>query len=198
MNQQTYIFIGRSGCGKGTQGKLLSQHLKKTDPSREVLYVQSGSEFRKFIQGESHTQKLAKKINDVGGLQPEFLAIYMWVNFVVNNYKGGEYIIFDGTPRKFHEAGVLDSIFGFYSIPKPIVIHINVSKDWSINRLMERGRSDDNREDIEERLSWYETDVLPTIEFYQTSPEYTFIEINGEQSIEEVNAALLAKLSVVK
>ena len=186
MNQKTFILIGRSGCGKGTQGKLLTEELKRLDPSREVMYLQSGAEFRKFVQGESHTSKLSKEIQDVGGLQPEFLAVYMWVNFLVQNFKGTENVIMDGMPRKFHEAGVLESIWDFYKIPKPIVIHLAVSKKWSIDRLMNRGRADDNREEIEERVAWYETDVVPTIEYYRTTPGYTFVEVNGERSIEEV------------
>lgn len=196
MNQKTYILIGRSGCGKGTQGKLLSDHLKKIDPNRDVLYVQSGTEFREFIKGESHTQKLSRAIMEAGDLQPEFLAIYMWVNFLVNNFKGSENVIIDGTPRKYHEAGVLHSIFDFYNLEKPTVIHLAVSKNWSVDHLLKRGRFDDTRESIEGRLSWYETDVVPTIEYYKTAPEYRFVEINGERSIEEVHKDLIEKLGL--
>lgn len=197
MTQKTFIFIGRSGCGKGTQGKLLSEYLKKIDPSRDTLYVQSGNEFRKFIQGSSTTQQLSKKVYDVGGLMPEFLAIYMWVNILVNNYKGSEHVIIDGTPRKYHEAGVLDSIFEFYKLERPTVIHLNVSKEWSIERLMGRGRIDDKKEEIEQRLSWYETDVVPTIEYYKKNPQYTFVEIESEKPIESVHKEIVEKLALV-
>lgn len=196
MTQQTFIFIGRSGCGKGTQAKLLSDYLKKMDPNRDVLYIQSGAEFREFVKGQSATQKRAKDIQDVGGLQPEFLAIYMWVNVLVNQYKENEHIIMDGMPRKFHEAGVLDSIFDFYKIQRPCVINIDISKDISIDRMLARKRSDDTREDIEERLSWYETDVVPAIGYYQDNKNYRFIKLDGERPIEEIHKDIVGHLNI--
>ena len=194
MEPQTFIFIGRSGCGKGTQAKLLSDYLNKVDPTRDVLYVQSGQEFRDFIKGNSETQRLSKIIYDVGGLQPEFLAIYMWVNVLVNKYTKNEHIIMDGMPRKFHEAGVLDSIFDFYKLKKPIVINIDISKEMSINRLMARKRLDDTREDIEARLSWYETDVVPAIGYYRENKNYQFIGLDGDRPIEDVHKDIISKI----
>ena len=196
MNQKSFIFIGRSGCGKGTQAKLLFDYLKKIDPSRDVLYVQSGFEFREFIKGNSETQKLSKAIYDVGGLQPEFLAIYMWANVLVNKFTKNENIIMDGMPRKFHEAGVLDSIFDFYKLEKPVVINIDISKETSIDRLMARGRIDDNREDIAERLAWYETDVVPAIGFYEKNPKYKFIKIDGNKSVVEVFEDIIKQIKI--
>jgi adenylate kinase family enzyme len=75
MSQKTFILIGRSGCGKGTQGALLSQYLQTLEPKRDVLYIQCGGEFRKFIQGDSVTEKLSREVSEKGVLQPEFLAI---------------------------------------------------------------------------------------------------------------------------
>jgi adenylate kinase len=196
MNQKSFIFIGRSGCGKGTQAKLLYDYLKKNDPAREVLYIQCGAEFREFIKGTTETQRLAREINEVGGLQPEFLAIYMWANVLVNKFTKNEHVIMDGMPRKAHEAGVLESIFDFYKLEKPIVINIDISKEISIDRLMARGRMDDNREDIAERLSWYETDVVPAIGFYENNPKYSFIKIDGNRSIQEVHEDIIKQIKL--
>lgn len=193
MLPQNFIFIGRSGCGKGTQAKLLKEYLNKIDPQRNAFYLQTGAEFRKFIQGENYTQKLSKKIIDEGLLQPEFLSVYMWSRLLAENFKEGEHIIIDGTPRKFHEAGILDSVFDFYNREKPHLIFINIGEMWATDRLKSRGRSDDNHEDIEARLKWYETDVVPTINFYRNNPKYDFLEINGEQTIEKVHQDILEK-----
>lgn len=195
MNQKSFIFIGRSGCGKGTQAKLLSEYLKKVDPSRDILYIQSGQEFREFIKGNSTTAKLSADMYKLGTLQPEFLSIYMWTNVLVNKYKSGEHLIIDGSPRKYHEAGVLDSIFSFYGLEKPIVINIDISKEVSINRLFARKRQDDTKEDIEERLSWYETDVVPAINYYKESKNYQFIRIEGDRSIEEIHKEIISKIN---
>ena len=194
ISKKAFIFIGRSGSGKGTQGALLQKYLNKIDSQSPVLYVQSGSELREFIKGQSITQRLALNIYDNGGLMPEFLAIHMWTNVIVNNFSGKEHLIIDGSPRKFHEAGVLHSIFGFYGIEMPFVIHLDIRKEESIKRLIARGRFDDSVKDIEERLSWYETHVVPTIEFYRNNPHYHFMQIDGEADPEEIHQKIVDKI----
>lgn len=194
MNPKSFIFIGRSGCGKGTQAKLLSDYLKKIDPEKDILYIQTGAEFREFIKGHSHTQKLSKEIYDKGGLQPEFLAVSMWLNVLVNKYHGNEYLIFDGTPRKYHEAGTLDSIFSFYGLDKPYVMNVEISKEESMKRLLARKRIDDTEEEIKKRLEWYETDVVPAVNFYRNNPNYHFFEINGERSSEDIHKDIISKI----
>ena len=197
MKPQAFIFIGRSGCGKGTQVQLLMDVLAKKDPSVGSLYVQTGQVFRDFIQGEAETQKLSKEIYDAGGLQPEFLAVNMWVKVLIEKYKGNQHIIFDGTPRKLHEAGALHSCFEFYGFDKPWVVNIEISDGESMKRLLSRKRFDDNEEDIKKRLAWYETDVEPTLSYYDGNPKYNYIKIFGEKSVEEIHADIVKKLGLV-
>lgn len=197
MNIQTYIFIGRSGCGKGTQAKLLEEYLKTVDRERGVFYLQTGLEFREFIKGDTYTQKLAKEIYDKGGLQPEFLSIHMWANALSKGYRENEHLIIDGTPRKFHEAGALHSILDFYKLGRPHVIYLNVSENWSVEHMMSRNRLDDKPGEIRARLSWFETDVVPAIGFYRNNPNYHFIEIDGERAIEEVKKDILKNVGLV-
>ncbi len=196
MNQKVFIFIGRSGCGKGTQGALLTEYLKKATPDKEMLYIQGGGEFREFIKGNSTTQKLSKDLYEADKLQPEFLSVYMWINVLVKNYNGNQHLVFDGAPRRKHEAGVLDSIFDFYSLKDPYVINIDVSEEWATERLSARHRQDDKSEDIKKRLAWYMTDVVPAIEFYQSNPKYKFIKVNGERGIQDIHKELIEKIGL--
>lgn len=196
MNQTAFILIGRSGCGKGTQGSLLTDYLKKNDSKNSVLYIQNGSEFREFIKGESTTQKISNEYYKTDKLQPEFLSVYMWINVLVKNYKGNQHIIFDGAPRRKHEAGVLDSIFDFYGIKNIFVIHLNVSDKWATDHLMERHRMDDKKEDITKRLAWFQSDVVPAIEYYKSNPRYTFLDINGQRHIEDVHKDIISRLNI--
>ena len=73
---------------------------------------------------------------------------------------------------------------------------MNVSKEWSEKRLIGRARKDDNRDAIAKRLAWFETEVTKTLSFYKSSQYYNFIEINGEQPIDDVQNEILAKLSL--
>ncbi len=196
MTKQSFIFIGRSGCGKGTQIKLLIDKLKEKDPQREVLYIYTGQEFRNFIQGPTITQQMAKTIYNQGGLLPEFLTVHMWVKILVEKYTGSEHVILDGTPRKFHEAGILHSMFGFYGLDKPWVINIEISPEEAVRRLMLRKRGDDTEEEIKKRLTWYETDVAPTIDYYRNNPNYTFFHFDGERSVTDIHEDIVKNLGL--
>ncbi len=196
MTPQTFILIGRSGCGKGTQSELIQEYLKKIDPQGQIIYIQSGAEFREFIKGNSLTQRLSKEVYDRGEFQPEFLAIHMWTNILLQKYSGVEHLIMDGMPRKYHEAGVLDSIWGFYKMQKPYVIYIDISKEESKKRLLARKRFDDIEEEIDNRLAWFETEVLPTLDFFKNNPDYNYCSVNGEQSIEVVHTEILSKTKI--
>lgn len=192
---QSFIFIGRSGSGKGTQAQLLVDHIQKQDPQRKVLYVQTGAEFRNFMkQGANYTQERSKKIFETGGLVPEFLAVYLWSQRIVNDFTAEEHLVMDGMPRKYHEAVVLDSLFDFYGLQKPKVIYLNVGDAWARGRLMERHRLDDTRQEIDKRLSWFTTEVLPTIEYYRNNKAYTVYEIDGERSIAEIHADIRSRI----
>lgn len=197
MKPQAFIFIGRSGCGKGTQAKLLTDALIKRDPKIEVMYIATGIELRQFIQGDTYTQKKCKELYNTGGLQPEFLAVGMWVNRFFRDYKGDQHIIMDGMPRKVHEAGVLNSCFEFYGISNPIVLNIDISETESKRRLTDRKRIDDTEEEIARRLAWYETDVMPTLAYYDSSPKYRFIKVFGERSIEDIHTDIVKKIGLV-
>ena len=186
MKPRAYIFIGPSGCGKGTQVKNLIVHIEKTQENKDVLYIETGSRFRDFIKGEKHTNKLSKKLYLDGKRQPDFLASYMWSQTLIDEFKGEKHLILDGTPRSLNEAKVLDSALNFFNFNTVTIIFLNVGRAWSRKRLSERKREDDSLEGIEKRLDWYQEDVVPAVEYYQKHKTYTFLEINGEQTIEAV------------
>lgn|SRR3989338_1835175 len=191
---QTYIFFGRSGCGKGTQAKLIKEYLEKHDSKREALYVETGAKFREFVERNNYSSLLVKEVIDAGNLLPAFLPVWLWTDFFVNHLSGDENLVLDGLSRRVIEAPVLDSALRFYNREKPYVIVINVSEKWAKDHLLARGRHDDSGADIDRRFSWYKSDVLPTLEFFRKNPYYKFIEINGEQTIEEVNKEVMNKL----
>lgn len=195
MDQKVFILIGRSGSGKGTQGELIQKYLKDIDPARDTLYVTTGAEFREFIKGDSITQKISNELYITDKLQPEFLSVYMWINALIKNYKGNQHIIFDGTPRRRHEAGVLDSIFEFYNLKDIYVLNIDISEELATQRLMDRHRMDDKPEDIKKRLAWYETDVVPAIEYYKDNKKYNFLHIDGNGPVENVHTEIISRLN---
>jgi len=194
MRPQTFIFFGKSGSGKGTQAKLLGDYLKRTK-GNEVLYIETGEGFRDFIKTDSHTAQLTKEVLSGGGLLPVFMPIWLWTDFLVKNYNGTEDLILDGLCRRPAEAPVLDSALKFFGQKNPIIIYINVSNEWSFARMKDRGRKDDTEAYIKSRLDWFEWNVVPAMAYFHEHPDYTFLEINGEQTVEEVQSEILSRLA---
>ena len=188
MEQQTLLLMGPSGSGKGTQAKLLEEYLKKHDKGRSISYVRVGGRFRELAAGESHTGGLVKNYIENGRLVPEFLTVWAWSVVLIEEMTSDRHLIFDGSPRRLKAAKVLDAALEFYKRKLIKVAVRNVSKEWSRERLTERGRSDDlDKEDVERRLSWYDTEVIPVIDFFRNSDRYEVFDINSEQTIEEVH-----------
>ena len=193
MSPQTFIFYGRSGCGKGTQAALLKEYLEKTDPNRPVLYLETGQLLREFVKKGGYSSELVKGVIEAGGLLPEVMPIWVLTGYLVEHVTGNEHIIFDGVSRRPHEAPILDSALRFYKRENPKVVLLEVSREWARERLFGRGRNDDSKKDIDRRLDWYERDVIPTLKFFEGNPTYDFLRISGEKSIEEVHADLIEK-----
>ncbi len=196
MNPYTFIFIGRSGCGKGTQVELLQKYLAEKYPSDEVFYLETGERFRNFIKEGTYSSNLSRKVYESGDRQPSFLAIWMWSHILVESFKGTEHLIIDGSPRAYGEALAMDTALKFYG-RRAFVVHLNVTRKLSEERLLGRGRADDiDLEKVKKRLDWFEDDVVPAIEFFKANSNYDYIDVNGEQTLEEVYNEMMEKLKL--
>jgi adenylate kinase len=194
---QVFIFLGPSGCGKGTQADILTEKLCQVgDKSCRTLRIGSGALLRNFSEGEGFSNKQMRQVLSNGDLAPEAIIVALWANYLINTFTGEENVIFDGCPRKLHEAIMLGSLLQFYKIEKPAVIYLNVSPEWSKKRLLARARPDDLPDAIDKRLEWFKTDVMPAINFFKSSDYYNFAEVNGEQPIDDVQNEILAKLGL--
>lgn len=193
MEKQFFILLGRSGSGKGTQAALLSKYLESRG-CEKITHVTTGGGFRSFIEQDNYIARLAKHVNVIGGLQPEFLAVWNWSNIFINTLTGNETIILDGAPRKQFEVSVLHSVVTFLEYVKPIVVYIDVPESVSRLHLVGRGRDDDMDENnVNNRMNWFETDLLPALEMYRNDPRYRVLHVNGNQTIEEVHKELVEK-----
>ncbi len=192
---KAYIFVGRSGCGKGTQVDLLIKKLKERD-GLQVLHIETGALLREFAKKSTYTARKTKEIIDGGGLMPESIVISLSTNYLMNYFTGKENLVFDGAPRRLLETEILDTTLNFYKIPKYKVIYMNVSREWATKRLEARGRTDDSKFDIEKRMEWFDKDVMPSINFFKNNGNCDLIDINGEQTIEQVHAEIMSKVFV--
>jgi adenylate kinase len=191
----TLLFFGRSGCGKGTQADLIIKHLESISPL-EHLYLETGKELRSFTEETNDTAHLTKEVMETGDFLPAFLPIWIWTDTLVRKLTSSKHLILDGLSRRIHEAPILDSALTFYKRKNPIIIYLDVSVAWSRQRMLERGRSDDEVDAIAHRLHAFDTDTMPVLEYFRTNKNYTFITVNGEQAIDAVHSDIMKNLGI--
>lgn len=190
-----YIFYGKAGSGKGTQALELKKYLEAQ--GRKVLYIETGALLRDFIvSNNSFSAKLTGEVVNNGKLMPSFLPVYLWTDELIKNFDGTQDIIFDGVARRIEEAPIIDSAITFFNIERTIVFNIHISDETAIARLSIRGdRADDaSVEKIQKRLDWYQTNVLPVIDYFKFHDRFTFFEIDGEPDVEGVSNQILPQI----
>jgi adenylate kinase family enzyme len=125
---------------------------------------------------------------------PSFLAVWNWGSSLLDNMTGEEHLIIDGTPRMMSEALLFAEALEFYGRAPIVFIYLNVPAEEVTKRLTLRARADDSAEGINNRLKAFEEEVMPVIEYFKTVPGVNFVEINGHQTIEAVQAEIKIKL----
>jgi adenylate kinase len=180
--------IGKSGCGKGTQAKLLAE---KTG----FLIINTGDLLRKRARKKDVVGKIIAKTLRQGALIPTPIVFSLWMPILERekNKSNGSGIIFDGNPRKKYEAQMLNEVFEMFQWHKRFyACHIRISDREAQNRLLKRHRADDTSASIKERLLYFHRQVEPMIAYYKQNK--TLIEVNGEQSIKTVHGQIMVKL----
>jgi adenylate kinase len=197
MELQTAILIGPSGCGKGTQAAFLKEYIEKNDKEHPTHYFQTGAKFREFMEGDTFVQKKVKLAQQAGELMPSFLPIVMWGELFIEQVTGDDHIICDGFPRRAEESPLLHSALEFMERKNPVVLSFVLEDEVIVKRLVEgRKRFDDTPEKVAERLKWFKRDVSLAIKFFEEHPYYRVVEINGDQSPEDVFKEILSALSI--
>lgn len=189
MQTNTFFMMGRPGCGKGTQTKLLSEKLN-------AQVFSSGGRYRQIAGEDNFIGHKIKGIIDSGELTPSWFAAYLFTESILALPSLETAIVYEGAGRKLEEAKRIDEILGWLTRPYAI-IHLDVSEEEIRNRLMKRaeleGRQDDSEKSIEVRLKAYAQDTEPSIEFFRSLGKV--VEINGAQSEEAVFAEIIEKIS---
>ncbi len=195
MNKpQTFIFIGRSGSGKGTQIDLLKKYITDINPEIGTCSFVMGDTFRSFMKGEGYAQDAIRLIVNSGKLVPDSITNSLFISELLNNLKSNEHLYIDGIPRSPLQAETVIEVIKFYDRYNPIIINIEVSKEVAEERMLARARPDDTKEAIFERVKFYDENIIPAIEVLKEKSGFIYMEINGEKTPEEINVELIDKL----
>lgn len=187
MKPRTIFFIGKPGCGKGTQAKLLSE---KTG----WQIISAGQQFRSIAAEDTMVgRKIHDEIN-AGDLAPHWFAMYLYLKALFAVPPTAD-VIFDGFNRKVDEARlVIDSLVWLNR--DCTVVYLAISDDLARERISGRkdleGRADDHA--VDERLKEYELFTEPAIELFREMP--SFLEVDGAQPPEVIAEAINTALGL--
>ena len=212
------LLMGPPGAGKGTQAEQLVDKYG-------ILHISTGDMFRAAVKEGTKLGQEAKRYMDAGQLVPDSVTIGI-VKEGLAKPQCRKGFILDGFPRTTAQADALDGILKELHIKLDRVININVPSKILINRITGRRickncgatyhieynpakgancdkcggelyqRADDCEETVTKRITVYEAQTEPLIEYYQDKGLYT--EINGCQDIDKVFADITNSLRGVQ
>jgi adenylate kinase len=96
--------------------------------------------------------------------------------------------LFDGFPRTVPQAEALDRALAARQMSLDLVLALNVPESVLVDRLLLRGRADDERETIRERFRQYNRLTEPLLEYYRRRG--VLRQISAEGTEEEVFAKI--------
>ncbi len=206
------VLMGGPGAGKGTQAKLLEQTLG-------LPQIATGDLFRENLKNETELGKLAQTYMDKGELVPDEVTIAM-VKERLSRPDALEGAVLDGFPRTISQADALTDLLSELDAQVNIVTYIHVNPDLLLKRLAGRWtcpscghvyhilfnppekpgicdldgselyqRDDDTEETQKKRIRVYFDQTTPLLDYYRS--KRLLVDINGEQSVEQVQEDLV-------
>ncbi len=186
------VIFGPPGSGKGTQSEKIIEKFN-------LAHISTGDLLRAEISGHTQLGTIAKSFIDKGELVPDETIIGM-IDNKIESLVGSKGVIFDGFPRTVDQAAALEELLAEHNSKVSVMVNLEVPKPELVDRLLKRGetsgRSDDNLETIEKRISVYEEQTSPVIDFYKKKKVYK--AINGVGSIDEIFEAISSAIESAK
>lgn len=194
----TYIIIGRSGSGKGTQLQLLKTHLEKTTPHVPVQTYICGDAFRSFFKEETNLSKIVQTSVNQGNYQPDFLATtLLFRDQIFNTINTTDHLFFDGYPRSLQQLKDIKELLHYIGRTTIIFIDIVVSKEAVTERMLGRARADDTPEAIEKRQEEFDRAIVPMIEAIKQDSTLRYVSVDGMPLPDEVHQNVLQALQTL-
>jgi adenylate kinase len=188
MSHSGLIFLGPPGAGKGTQAAIIAEKFI-------IPHISTGEMLRAAIASETSLGKKAQSYVDKGELVPDELLLDL-IRDRLSQPDAQKGWILDGFPRNLNQAKFLDTLLVEIAQTCDCVLNLQVSDDLLVNRLLERGRKDDNEETIRRRLLVYQEQTAPLISYYQDKGNLQTVD--GSPAPQEVTEALAKVIKTLK
>ncbi|HVW71838.1 MAG TPA: nucleoside monophosphate kinase [Candidatus Paceibacterota bacterium] len=188
-NAKTVFLFGRPGSGKGTQAKLLAEKFGWS-------IFSTGDRFKALRDEQGPLGDRIRALYDAGKLAPDWFASYLFEDTMLNLAPDAG-VICEGYPRSLPQAQLCHSVLSWLERPY-IVIHLAVPEEDTLNRMIERAKSEhrpdsDSEEKIRARFATYTEQTEPVLDYFRT--QGTLVEVDGTPTIEAIHADLVQKFS---
>ena len=177
------LFLGAPGAGKGTQAELISK-------TNSFLHLSTGELLRKEIEINSSLGIEVKDIINKGELVSDQLVLEIVKKNLDKAKKGW---ILDGYPRNISQANSLNDVLVKLNQPLEVVFYLDIPEKVLVERLLLRGRKDDNENTIKTRLDIYKKTTEPLIEYYRDLSLLEYIE--ADRDLKTISADIRQKMA---
>lgn len=211
------VILGSQGSGKGTQAEKLAQKF--------VLdHIDMGKFLREVAKQDTPLGKEIYAIQNITKTLVPSRILEEVFTIKLSSIPREQGIVFDGVPRTMDQAQYLDKKLIEFGRKLDKVVYIKISQEEAIKRISKRRicekcktvmimgvdvkneddqctkckgniiqRIDDTEEGIIKRLKVFEDETMPVINYFRGKG--LVIEINGEQTQDEVFREVLRKIS---
>lgn len=185
--KQRLLFLGPPGAGKGTQAQqLATQH--------NLLHLSTGDLLRAEVAAGSALGQEAEAVMARGELVSDALVLaIVRSRLETQATSGGGGWLLDGFPRNLAQAEALGQLLDELQQPIELVVLMELDDAVLIQRLLSRGRVDDNDSVIRHRLEVYREQTAPLIRFYNEKGLLKAVEANG--TVDEIATRITTLLA---
>jgi adenylate kinase len=176
-----FLFFGPPGSGKSVQGFALSDKW-------QIPYISAGEILHEAIARRTALGIKAEQYIESGELVPDYLIIGLLRERLIKADANKGWIL-DGCPCNQSQFEALDNLLNNLKQPYDQVVSFYVPFHILIERLLARGRFDDELEIINKRLDIYWEHTAPLIQEFQKRRCLTVV--NGERPVELITQFLV-------
>ncbi|MDP3989810.1 MAG: nucleoside monophosphate kinase [archaeon] len=181
---KTIIFLGKPGCGKGTQAK-------KIHDLGIGFHFSTGNMFRN-IDETTDVGRYVKDLIDRGKYVDSETTVILMQRTLNKYVQDGrynpnrQYLLLDGFPRTEDQVEMTN---GYFNIVK--VLHLYVPEEVAIQRLRERGKTSEREDDqneatLQERMETYKQETEHLLSKYPNK-----YDVDTSPPVEEVHQKIL-------
>lgn len=177
------LFVGPPGAGKGTQAARVAERLG-------IPHISTGEMFRHHVSNGTELGLQVDSIMKAGEYVPDELTVAMLEQRLTEPDAESGFIL-DGFPRTAGQVEALDALIGDRGLDAVVVIEVD--EDALVERLLARGRADDNEDTIRTRFDVYREQTAPLLAIY--GERGMILPVDGMGEIEEVTERMLSALT---